>query len=144
MLAAKANWINYLMAVTFSSSYSLDNLPSIFLSKNLAGGRFLFVAPNFIYLFKKPAAIFLVHQIKCKQESSINVACMHEHVACSSDKSTRAAVQYLVFTGILQGTESRMQELVPGSAGSTMTKGLSSKVTTRRCCASSKGFRKEP
>lgn len=51
---------------------------------------------------------------------------------------------YLVFMGMRHGTESRMHELVPGSAGSTMTKGLSSKVTTLRCCASSKGFRKEP
>lgn len=51
---------------------------------------------------------------------------------------------YLVLTGMRQGTESRMQELVPGSAGSTITKGLSSKVTTRRCCESSKGFRNDP
>ncbi|TNN41092.1 hypothetical protein EYF80_048726 [Liparis tanakae] len=51
---------------------------------------------------------------------------------------------YLVLTGIRQGTESRMQELVPGSAGSTMTKGRSSRVTTRRCWESSSGFRKEP
>lgn len=51
---------------------------------------------------------------------------------------------HLVFMGMRHGTESRMQEPVPGSAGSTMTKGLSSRVTTRRCCASSRGFRKEP
>lgn len=51
---------------------------------------------------------------------------------------------HLELTGMRQGTESRMQELVPGSAGSTMTKGLSSSVTTLRCCESSRGFRKEP
>lgn len=54
------------------------------------------------------------------------------------------AVNYLELTGMRQGTESRMQEPVPGSAGSTMTKGLSSNVTTRRCWESSRGFKKEP
>ena len=71
---------------------------------------------------------------------------------CSSEKGFTAGCVtysaaggcYLVLTGMRQGTESRMQELVPGSAGSTMTKGLSSKVTTLRCWESSRGFRKEP
>lgn len=45
---------------------------------------------------------------------------------------------------LLQGTESRMQVPLMGSAGSTMTKGLSSSVATVRCCVSSTGCRKRP
>ena len=50
----------------------------------------------------------------------------------------------LAFRGRLQGTESRMQVPDAGSASSTMTNGLSSSVTTRRCWASSGGLRNGP
>lgn len=50
----------------------------------------------------------------------------------------------LALRGRLQGTESRMQVPDAGSASSTMTKGLSSSVTTRRCWASSGGLRNGP
>lgn len=50
----------------------------------------------------------------------------------------------LALRGRLQGTESRMQVPDAGSASSTMTNGLSSSVTTRRCWASSGGLRNGP